>query len=51
MATDLRSARHVSSSFHAQKVQPQFAYQAEHAVQMRLITDLTDQGGLPDTGL
>jgi hypothetical protein len=41
----------VSSSFHAQQVQPQRAYQIEHAIQVRLIADLTDQGGLPDTGL
>jgi len=40
-----------SSSFHAQEVQPQLAYQVEHAKQMRLIADLADQGGLPDTGL
>jgi len=35
---------------HAQQVQEQLACQLEHAIQMSLIADLTDQGGLPDTG-
>jgi hypothetical protein len=44
-------ARTSSNLFHAYEVQPQLAYQVEHAIQMRLIADLTDQGGRPDTGL
>jgi hypothetical protein len=37
--------------FHAYEVQSQVAHRVEHAIEMRLIADLSDQGGLLDTGL
>src|SRR6516225_3418767 len=45
-----RRAQASPSSFHAHEVQPQIAHQVEHAIQMRLIADLSNEAGLLDIG-
>src|SRR6516162_548713 len=45
-----RRAQASPSSFHAHEVQPQIAHQVEHAIQMRLIADLSNEAGLLHIG-